>query len=234
MANTNKTALITGSTRGIGLEIGRQLAEHGFQVWLSGRDARMGRNEAEKMSKHGLAVEFVRMDVRSLASIEKAFELIHNDCKRLDVLVNNAAIQPDSYMDLLDVPLDVTQDIFRTNVLGPLYVTQMFASLLKKGSRIINITSTGGQLTTGMGDWAAVYCISKAALNALTIQLSRAMRRRGVAVNCVSPGWVRTDMGGPDAPRSVEQGAETPVWLATEAPHEQTGLHWQDKKVVAW
>jgi NAD(P)-dependent dehydrogenase (short-subunit alcohol dehydrogenase family) len=229
-----KTALITGSTKGIGLEIARQLAGHGFHVWLSGRSENAGKKALRALVKTGAQAGFVLMNVADHDSIRRAYEIVSQECKRLDVLVNNAAVQPDSTMNILKVPPDVVYETVHINVLGAIFVTQAFAPLLKKGSRVINVSSTGGQLTTGLGDWAPIYCISKTALNAVTVQFAKAFKSKGIAVNSVSPGWVRTDMGGPAAPRSVAQGAETPVWLATEAPIEHTGLHWQDKKVIAW
>jgi NAD(P)-dependent dehydrogenase (short-subunit alcohol dehydrogenase family) len=229
-----RSALVTGSTKGIGLELARQLAERGFRVWLSGRNEDVGKKAARLLAEAGATAGFVPMDIADPASIRKAYEVISSDCKQLDVLVNNAAVQPDSSMSILEVPPDVGYEILHINVLGAIFVTQVFSPLLRKGSRVINISSVGGQLTTGMGDWAPIYCISKTALNAVTVQFAKTLKSKGVAVNSVSPGWVRTDMGGPEAPRSVEQGAETPVWLATEASIEYTGMHWQDKKVIAW
>src|SRR5262249_33974950 len=122
---------------------------------------------------------------------------------------------------------------FTTNALGPLRVVQAFHPLLSKstGARVINVSSGIGQLSS-TGTWAPAYGISKTALNAVTAQLAAAMS--GIPVNSVCPGWVRTDMGGPNAERSVEQGADTIVWLATDAPHALTGQFFRDRKVIPW
>jgi NAD(P)-dependent dehydrogenase (short-subunit alcohol dehydrogenase family) len=229
-----KTALITGSTKGIGLEVAKELAALGFHIYLSGRNEKAGKKETEKLVKSGASVEFVPLDIADLNSIRNAFNFISKDCKKLDVLINNAAVQPDSGLSIENIPAEIIHEIVNVNILGAIFVTQVFTPLLKKGSRVINVSSTGGQLSSGMGDWAPLYCISKTALNGITVQFAKAFKSKGIALYSVCPGWVRTDMGGSMAPRSVEEGAATPVWLATEAPLDQTGLSWQDKKVAPW
>src|SRR4029077_8682890 len=113
-------------------------------------------------------------------------------------------------------------------------VTRAFAALLRKGKapRVINVSSSGGQLEGGADGWAPAYCVSKTALNGVTVQLAAALPK--CAVNSVCPGWVRTDMGGESAPRSVAEGAATIVWLATDAPHDLTGKFVKDRKVIPW
>ncbi|MDP9291401.1 MAG: SDR family NAD(P)-dependent oxidoreductase, partial [Verrucomicrobiota bacterium] len=122
-----------------------------------------------------------------------------------------------------------------TNTVGPLLVTQAFLPLLKKSksSRVINVSSGAGQLND-MEAWAPAYSISKTALNAVTRQFAWLWKDDGIAVNCICPGWVRTDMGGSDATRSVEQGADTVTWLATDAPQKLTGRFLRDRKEIDW
>jgi len=122
----------------------------------------------------------------------------------------------------------------RTNTLGALLLAQAFVPFLKKSDapRIVNVSSGGGQLADGADGWAPAYCISKTALNGVTVQLAAALPK--FAVNSVCPGWVRTDMGGASATRSVAEGASGVVWLASEAPHSMTGKFFRDRKVIPW
>ncbi|HEY3296085.1 MAG TPA: SDR family NAD(P)-dependent oxidoreductase [bacterium] len=229
-----KTALITGSTRGIGLEIAQQLAQRRFRVWLCGRDEAAGRKAAAALCERNLDARFVSMDVSQTGSIHAAFQTLLQSADALDVLVNNAGISLDEADNILTVAPDILSQTMSTNAFGCLYVTQAAAPLLRHGGRVINVSSGAGQICRGMSAYAPVYSISKTTMNAITCQLAIALKPKGVTVNAVNPGWVRTDMGGTMAPRSVEKGAETPVWLATEAPPDQTGLFWHDKKIIPW
>jgi NAD(P)-dependent dehydrogenase (short-subunit alcohol dehydrogenase family) len=212
-----KTALVTGANKGIGFEVARQLAARGWRVI---RTARRPPDDS-----------FVQLDVTDPASIAAATRQVD----RLDVLVNNAGIIEDGDEDVLTLDADVVRRTLETNTLGPLRVAQAFVPALSKGDapRIINVSSRGGQLSD-MGSWSPAYCISKTALNAVTCQLAAALRDKGIAVNSACPGWVRTDMGGSSAPRSVEEGADTIVWLATEAPHNLTGRFFGERQEIPW
>jgi NAD(P)-dependent dehydrogenase (short-subunit alcohol dehydrogenase family) len=124
---------------------------------------------------------------------------------------------------------------FQTNTFGALEVTQAFLPYLRRAgtSRIINVSSGYGQLE-GMSPEVPSYCLSKLALNGLTIMLAVALHNDGIAVNSMCPGWVRTDMGGPGATRSVDEGADTAVWLADEASHNLTGKFFRDRQEIPW
>jgi NAD(P)-dependent dehydrogenase (short-subunit alcohol dehydrogenase family) len=177
---------------------------------------------------------FLALDVADQASIAGAFDQLKNQVNRLDVLVNNAGILLDENQPLLQASLEDIHKTLAINSIGPLLVTKIFAPLLQNGSRVINISSGAGKICNGMSDYAPVYSISKTTLNAVTCQLAYALKAKGVAVNAVDPGWVRTDMGGRNASRPVERGAETPVWLATEASINLTGKFFKDKREVSW
>lgn len=228
-----KTALVTGANKGIGYEVARQLAGRGLHVFLGARNVDAGRRAAEALAKTG-KVTLLQIDVSDSESVlAAAHELAkHADC--LDVLVNNAGIVVDGDADILSFPEESIRQTLETNTLGPLRVTRLFAPLLTKSDepRVINVSSGGGQLDGGADGWAPAYCISKTALNGVTAQLAAALRQ--CAVNSVCPGWVHTDMGGPSAPRTPEQGADTIVWLATEAPHDLTGQFVKDRQVIPW
>lgn len=172
------------------------------------------------------------MDVSDKKSIDRAANEFKSKSKSLDVLVNNAAILIDDG-DIVKLDIDTFLQTLTTNTTGPFLVTKAFLTFMKKGSRIINISSDSGSLYR-MGSKSPAYSISKTALNAVTRQFAASLKRKDIAVNSVHPGWVRTDMGGLFAPRSLKKGAETPVWLATEAPIELTGKYLYDKKEMEW
>jgi NAD(P)-dependent dehydrogenase (short-subunit alcohol dehydrogenase family) len=228
-----KTALVTGANKGIGFEVTRELARLGLRVFLGARNAEAGRAAVEKLKSAG-DVLFLEIDISNEKSIRAAAEEFGRQSDRLDVLINNAGILLDEDKSALTITAELFETTLRTNTLGPWLVSQAFAPLLKKSSapRIVNVSSGGGQLEDGADGWAPAYCVSKTALNGVTVQLAAVLPN--VAVNSVCPGWVRTDMGGENADRSVAEGAATIVWLATDAPHDLTGKFVKDRKVIPW
>lgn len=231
-----RTAFITGANKGIGKEIARQLAQLGFAVFVGARDMAKGREAAEELCAEGYEATFVHLDVTDPVSIKHAVGTFSQKADHLDVLINNAAILEDHGEDIVKLNAEMLDRTLKANVAGPILVTQDFLLYLQKsprGGRIINVSSGAGALT-GMNTYAPAYSISKTALNAVTKQFAGALGQYNIAVNCVDPGWVRTDMGGANASRPVEKGAETIVWLATDAPQTATGKFWHDKKEVAW
>jgi NAD(P)-dependent dehydrogenase (short-subunit alcohol dehydrogenase family) len=227
-----RTALVTGGNRGIGLEVCRQLAGRGLQVLLSGRDPDAAATAARAI---GLDVQAIQLDVSSAVSIDHAKTDIDRRFGGVDVLVNNAAILLNEYDSLFETPLDNLRRTFETNVLGAVAVSQAFVpGMVDRGyGRIVNVSSRAGQLST-MSGYAPAYSMSKAALNAFTRQLADATNGSGVLVNSACPGWVQTAMGGRNAPRSVEEGADTIVWLATLPDDGPTGSFFADRQTIAW
>jgi NAD(P)-dependent dehydrogenase (short-subunit alcohol dehydrogenase family) len=228
-----KTALVTGANKGIGFEVVRELARFGMRVFLGARNEKAGRAAAEKLKEAGEVI-FLKIDVSDDASILNAAEELGRQSSYLDVLVNNAGILLDDDKDALAVTTKIFEETLRTNTLGPWLLAKTFVPLLKKSRdpRIVNVSSGGGQLEDGADGWAPVYCVSKTALNGVTAQLAAVLPK--FAINSVCPGWVRTDMGGENADRSVAEGAATIVWLATDAPHDLTGKFVKDRKVIPW
>jgi NAD(P)-dependent dehydrogenase (short-subunit alcohol dehydrogenase family) len=181
------------------------------------------------------AVVASRLDVTSTASIQAlAAELAAQD-DHVDVLVNNAAILLDEGRGIIDLAADDLRRTFETNLFGAVAVSQAFVpGMVSRGyGRIVNVSSGAGQLAS-MNTYAPAYSMSKAALNAFTRQLTAATKGTGVLVNSADPGWVRTGMGGRNAPRSVEEGADTIVWLATLGAKGPTGGFFSDRKPIAW
>ena len=228
-----RIALVTGANKGIGFEVARELARMGWRVFLGARNEKAGRAAAEKLSGAGDVV-FLQIDVSDDKSIRAATDELGRQSARLDVLINNAGILLDEDKSALTLTPEIFETTLRTNTLGPWLVARAFEPLLKKGRepRIVNVSSGGGQLEDGADGWAPGYCVSKTALNGVTVQLAAALPT--FAVNSVCPGWVRTEMGGEDATRSVAEGAATIVWLATDAPHNLTGKFVKDRKVIPW
>jgi NAD(P)-dependent dehydrogenase (short-subunit alcohol dehydrogenase family) len=229
-----KTVLVTGANKGIGREVARQLAAKGFHVFVGARNAKAGRKAAEEIAKQAGKATFLEIDVADNSSVTTAAREFSDIQDHLDVLVNNAGIIVDGDDAILETSDDLVTKTLETNTLGPLRVTRAFVPLLRKSKapRVINVSSGGGQLTGGADGWAPAYCISKTALNGMTVQLAAALPK--FAVNSVCPGWVRTDMGGANASRSVQEGADTIVWLASEAPQDLTGKFLRDRKEIPW
>jgi NAD(P)-dependent dehydrogenase (short-subunit alcohol dehydrogenase family) len=225
-------ALVTGANKGIGLEVVRQLAALGWHVFLTGRLLASVRRAASPL---GPSVIPVPLDVTSQISIDAAFSSTSQTVNHLDVLINNAGILDHDDASIFDLPPGRLRRMIETNTIGALRMSQAFLPLLRKSEfgRIINVSSGAGQLSD-MGTWAPAYSISKTALNGVTVQFAAALAGSNIAVNSMCPGWVNTDMGGREAPRSIEQGADTIVWLATEAPQSMTGLFIRDRKPIPW
>jgi NAD(P)-dependent dehydrogenase (short-subunit alcohol dehydrogenase family) len=232
---TRPVALITGANRGIGFETAQQLAKRQFHVIIAARDEAKGRQAATVIEAQGGNASFLSLDVNDSNSIHTAAQQFASIANHLDVLVNNAAIYPDEGMNILTIPRKQMTETFETNVFGPLEVTQAFLLYLRKSkaARVINFSSGYGQLE-GLSPEVPSYCLSKLTVNGLTIMLAAALRTDRIAVNSMCPGWVRTDMGGPNATRSVEEGADTAVWLADEAPHSLTGKFFRDREEISW
>lgn len=233
--NRQRTALITGANRGIGLETAKQLARRGFHVIVAARHEVSGKEAAIAIQATGGTANFLALDVSSSESLATAASKLPSIANHLDVLINNAGVYPDEGLNILTLPRDRLVQTFQTNTFGALETAQAFLPLLRKSraARIINISSGYGQLE-GLSANVPSYCLSKLALNGLTIMLAEALQPHHISVNSMCPGWVRTEMGGSNAPRSVEEGAETAVWLADDAPHTLTGKFFRDKAEIPW
>ncbi|MDA8164155.1 MAG: SDR family oxidoreductase [Desulfobacteraceae bacterium] len=245
---TEKTiALVTGAARGLGLETGRQLAGLGITVLLGARRADEAQGAAGGLRAEGLEVELVQLDITDPGQIETARQQIETRYGRLDILVNNAAIKhpeerlfENSTLSISEAALRAT---FEVNFFGTVAATRAFLPLLRKSEagRIVNVSSMMASLAIHsdprhpMSDVKPfAYDASKAALNQFTIHLAAALRHTPIKVNAAHPGWVRTGIGGDEAPMEPEEGARTAVRLATLGPDGPTGKFFHFDQELPW
>lgn len=228
-------ALVTGAYRGLGLETVKQLAEKGYTVILTGRRPEKGQTAVDKLAEQGLEVVYHNLDVTDDESIKKIRAFIRYEFGKLDVLVNNAGIHYDQGNSAANPDWQVVREATDTNFIAPWKVTVALLPLLKKSDqgRVVNVSSGSGSLQD-VTPGTPAYSTSKAALNMLTIQLAAELESDGIKVNAVCPGWVRTEMGGPEAPRSLEEGASGIVWAATLPDDGPTGSFFRDGEQINW
>ncbi|MEO7995037.1 MAG: SDR family NAD(P)-dependent oxidoreductase [bacterium] len=231
---TKPTALITGANRGIGLETARQLGQLGYRVVVGARDAEKATAAAAQLNSEGIEAQPLTLDVADDTSVTTAAETARAAGLKFDALVNNAGIY--LYGEdkaAIEVGLDTVQTVLDTNLFGALRVAQAFAPLLNDGARVVNVSSGMGTLSEAApGSFA--YRVSKTALNMATNALAADLKGRGIKVNSVCPGWVRTDMGGANAERPVEKGGASVVWAATLDADGPTGGFFRDGLPIPW
>lgn len=240
--SVSKVALITGANKGIGFEIARQLGKQGITVLIGARDATRGEEATRQLQEERIDARFIQLDVTDPQTIDAAAQTIEQQFGKLDILINNAAIAqdrtPPSQLDI-----DTLRRTYETNVFGVFAVTRALLPLVKKAAagRIVNMSSGLGSLTLTSdpdGHYAQVnflaYTSSKSALNALTVQFANELRNTPIKVNAADPGYVATDLNQHRGPRTVEQGATTPVRLALLPEDGPTGGYFNDDGVVPW
>ncbi|WP_141433983.1 SDR family oxidoreductase [Bacillus sp. 03113] len=235
MSHDKQVALVTGGNRGIGYELTKQLALNGFKVILTSRDPKNGHEAAQKLKQSNLDVSFVMMDVVNQESIHQAAFTINEKYGRLDVLINNAGVYLDENEKLLDMDPSILEKTMATNFFGAYHVIRSFIPLMEKQGygRIINVSSEYGAMSEMSYQGVGAYKLSKLALNGLT-RLAAAEIKGDIKINAVDPGWVSTDMGGPSAPRTPKQAAESILWLATIGPEGPNGGFFRDRKQIPW
>jgi NAD(P)-dependent dehydrogenase (short-subunit alcohol dehydrogenase family) len=256
-----RVAVVTGAGRGIGLEVARRLAERGLGVVLTSPDQNAGKAASAKLLSQGLQVRFHILDVVNEKHIRALLAFVMKQFGRIDVLVNDAGVmfdsgrsKPEGLMarrltklprrvdfgkgpSILEVDMNIVRATLEINTLGALSMCQVFVPPMMKAGygRVVNVSSSLGQLN-GMTDEERVpaYQLSKAALNAVTLMVADAAAGKNVTVNSVCPGWTRTDLGGPEAPQSVGEAAETILWLATRPDGGPTGGFFRNKRRIRW
>jgi NAD(P)-dependent dehydrogenase (short-subunit alcohol dehydrogenase family) len=228
---THQRALMAGGNRGIGLAIAQGLIDCDYEVIITARSIDAARKSAEKSGEKAILLE---LDLSDDRSIENAISVLTRQIDGLDILINNAGVYLDKQVDSLTISRELLSTAMQTNTFGVIRMVQTCLPLLEKSSdaRVVNVSSGMGALDS-LTSSATSYSLSKLALNGATIVLSQALEAKNIAINTMCSGWVRTDMGGTSALRSPEQGADTAIWLVTEAPRNETGKFWRDRKIIS-
>jgi NAD(P)-dependent dehydrogenase (short-subunit alcohol dehydrogenase family) len=239
----SRVALVTGANRGIGFEVAKQLAINKITVLMGTRDEERGMKARDQLAGQGLDVQLIRIDVTDPTTIEAAIGRIKDEFRRLDILVNNAGIMIDSETRLLELGVVLFQNTLEANAFGPLLLSQACVPLMQANDygRIVNVSSSLGSLTDIANPDSSytqvqspAYRLSKTLLNGITVLLAKELRGTNILVNSACPGWVRTEMGGDQAPLSPEQGAATPVWLAMLPDNGPSGGFFRDQQPIPW
>jgi NAD(P)-dependent dehydrogenase (short-subunit alcohol dehydrogenase family) len=232
MTSTGRVALVTGANRGIGRAIAAGLAAQGIVVAVGARSPSAADGVAAELGAPSFGV---RLDVTDAASVEAAVAAVVERTGRLDIVVNNAGGHYDSGVAPSAVSDADVIDAMEINLVGPWRVCRAAIPHMRRQGRgrIVNVSSRSGTFDSTWAD-APAYGVSKAALNMMTFQLAKELEGTGILVNACCPGWVRTDMGGLDADKSPEEGADTPIWLATLPDDGPTGGMFGERAHLDW
>lgn len=231
-----KTAIVTGASRGLGMHIAQALTDQGILVLMFCRSAEAGEKARENWANAGLA-EIVSCDIADTASIDAAYDAVSKRYQTIDILINCAAINIDDQTLVGTFTTELYHRTMNTNVLGVMWMCKRFLPMLRKSddARIINFSSGLGMLSVPRMGAMPLYSISKTAVNALTVNLAEEEKAAGVCVVSVDPGWVKTDMGGPNAMLEIADGIDTPVWLATTQRSDiQSGKFYKERALLDW
>jgi len=243
-AYMKKIILITGTTRGMGKRMTEEFCKLGHKVVMIARNPERGEKVYNEFKSKGYDVILKIADMSKKEDLDKISEELLNELPKLDVLINNAAIQtepPETRIIKGNVSFEEFEKIMRTNVYGPLYLIGKLFSLLEKSedARIINFSSGLGSLGGPRGDYYPSYSISKVGINMVTRETYDELKEAGlldrIMVFSVDPGWVKTDLGGSNAPRTIEQGIDTPMWLSLENREKlENGKFYYDRNIIEW
>ena len=238
-----RIALVTGANRGLGFEISRQLGLKGITIIAGTRQGADGASAVERLKGEGIEAHSVILDVTEQSTVDVLQQLLEVQFGGIDILVNNSGVLIDGGIAPSELDGEILRCTFETNVFGAFAVTQALLPLIRRSSfgRIVNMSSSLGSLAS-IGDpnspffevVCPAYQVSKAALNALTVVFAKELKDTSVKVNSACPGWVRTGLGTERAPRSVEEGADTPVWLATLPADGPTGGFFNSRRPTPW
>jgi NAD(P)-dependent dehydrogenase (short-subunit alcohol dehydrogenase family) len=246
MSDANaKVALITGANKGIGLETARQLGKLGVTVLVGSRDLGRGEQAAEVLRGVGVDARAIQLEVTSEADRAAAAKYIEREFGRLDILINNAAVNLDqgAALETSTTPAKTIRNTFETNFLAVVELTQTLLPLIRKSeaARIVNVSSAQGSLALLAPKDSPIYATktfsydaSKTALNSFTLHLAHELKGTKIKVNAVHPGWVKTDMGGQQAPLELAEGARTSVRLATLGDDGPSGGYFHMDMALPW
>ena len=232
-----RIALITGGNRGIGRAIAEQLGAQGISVIIAARQLAQAQTVASELREQGCAADAVQLDVDDESSRVQAVKSSIAAHGRIDILVNNAGVALDKWVPTAELDLQALRATMETNLYAPLRLCQLvLPGMRERGyGRIVNLSSELGSLSESAMGSSAAYRSSKTALNMLTRLLALELKDAGdVLINAAAPGWVKTELGGDDAPRSPAEGADTPVWLATLPAGGPNGGFFRDRQPYPW
>ncbi len=241
--NNNKVAFITGANRGLGFETARELGEKGVRVILGSRDLSKGEAAVRELKGKGIEAIALKFDVNETADHIAAYNFIRQHFGQLDILVNNAGVWLDSGAKTSELPIETVRKTFDSNFFNLIALTQTLLPLVRKApaGRIVNLSSILGSLTlhsdpqSPIADFKAfAYNASKTALNAFTVHLAHELKGTKIKINSAHPGWVKTDMGGPNAPVEVKDGGKTSVQLALLPDDGPTGGFFHLGEPLPW
>jgi NAD(P)-dependent dehydrogenase (short-subunit alcohol dehydrogenase family) len=243
-----KIAFVTGGNRGLGWQTALELKD-AAKVVIGSRDRAQGQDALKKLRAAGVDADLLEFDVTDPASHQAAYDYFNSKYGRLDILVNNAGIAAGKFPgtgpehSAADVPMDVLHKVFETNFFSQVALTQKLLPLIRKSAagRIVNLSSILGSLTLHADPKSPIYHAksfaydaSKTALNAFTVHLAYELRDTNIKVNSAHPGWVKTDMGGPQAPMELGDGAKTSVALATLGADGPSGGYFHFRDTLPW
>jgi NAD(P)-dependent dehydrogenase (short-subunit alcohol dehydrogenase family) len=246
---SQKIAFITGGNRGLGFQTALDLKDNGTKVVIGSRDLEQGKKAVEKLRAAGVDADVLKFDITNAADHKAAYDYFNSKYGRLDILVNNAGIAGGSFPgngpehSASDVPIELLEKVFETNFFAPVALTKTLLPLIKKSpaGRIVNLSSILGSLSLHADPKSPIYHAksfaydaSKTALNAFTIHLAYELRDTKIKVNSAHPGWVKTDMGGEQAPMELSEGGKTSAALATLPSDGPTGGYFHLGKPLPW
>jgi NAD(P)-dependent dehydrogenase (short-subunit alcohol dehydrogenase family) len=238
-----KVVLVTGANKGIGFETSRQLAAQEYTVLIGAREEGRGREAESELRKQGADVRFIKLDVTSAIDRAAVVAFITKNFGRLDALINNAGTILDRGVKPSEVTTDVLRQTFEINFFSVIALTQQLLPLIRKSDagRIVNLSSNLASLTLHSEPESSIFDVtflaydaSKTALNAFTVHLAHELRETPIKVNAAHPGWVKTTMGGDEAPMDVVDGAKTSVYLATLPADGPTGGFFHLQESIPW
>lgn len=236
-SDTQRIALVTGANRGLGRAIAEGLARRGLHVLVTARRLEQAEAAVQQMQERSAGtVEAQQLDVTDQGSVDRLMAGVVSRHGRLDVLVNNAGAHYDTYQQARSANLEIVRAALEINLVGAWRMCLAVIPLMKQNGygRIVNMSSGAGAFTNSGGGGIPAYRVSKAGLNMLTDTLGDELANTPIFVNAACPGWVRTDMGGPGAPLSPEEGADTPIWLATLPPDGPSGGFFRRRERIPW
>lgn len=233
-----KIVVITGANKGMGKAMTQKLAEMGATVYMVCRNEESGSKVEKEFKDNNLSALLKIVDLEKVEDIDTLVQEVTSEQDHIDVLINNGAVNLEKTETRIEnLPLETLERTMNINFRGTLKMCQKFIPLLKKSKsgRIINFSSGLGQLTVDRMGYYPAYSISKTAVNAITKNLAHELKDANIMVFSVDPGWVKTNLGGPNAPLSIEEGIVTPIYLATEsASNLQTGEFYKEKRILGW